>query len=45
MMDSEYLKEKYMTPGLATTYHRALLADYFSLSEWEMKEMGMTVVA
>ena len=45
MMDAQYLKEKYMTPGLATTYHRALLADYFGLSEREMKEMGMTVVA
>ena len=45
LMESEYLKEKYMTPGLATTYHRALLADYFGLSEREMKDMGMTVVA
>ena len=45
MMDSEYLKEKYIRPGLATTFHRALLADYFGLSENEMKRMGMTVVA
>ena len=47
MMDAEYLKEKYLTvsPRLATSFHRALLADYFGLSEREMKEMGMTVVA
>ena len=45
MMDSKYLKEKYIIPGLATTFHRALLADYFGLSEKEMKEIGMTVVA
>ena len=45
LMDSEYLKEKYIRPGLATTFHRALLADYFGLSENEMKQMGMTVVA
>ena len=45
MMDSEYLKEKYITTGLTTTFHRALLADYFGLSEREMIKMGMTVVA
>ena len=45
MMDSEYLKEKYIKTGLATTFHRALLADYLSLSESEMKRMEMTVVA
>ena len=45
MMDSDYLKEKYIRPGLATTFHRALLADYFGLSENEMKQMEMTVVA
>ena len=45
MMDSEYLKEKYIKTGLATTFHRALVADYFGLSEIEMKRMGMTVVA
>ena len=45
MKDSEYLKDKYIRPGLATTFHRALLADYFGLSENEMKQMGMTVVA
>ena len=45
MMDSEYLKQKYITTGLATTFHRALLADYFELSESEMQEIGMTVVA
>ena len=45
MMDSEYLKEKYIVPGLTTTFHRALIADYFGLSEREMKKMGMTVVA
>ena len=45
MMDSEYLKQKYIRPKLATTFHRALLADYFSLSEKEMRQMGMTVVA
>ena len=45
MMDSEYLKQKYIQTGLATTFHRALLADYFGLSENEMKRMGMTVVA
>ena len=45
MMDSEYLKQKYITTGLATTFHRALLADYFGLSESEMKDIGMTVVA
>ena len=45
MMNSEYLKQNYIIPGLATTFHRALLADYFGLSEDEMKDMGMTVVA
>ena len=45
MMNSEYLKEKYITPKLAKTFHRALLADYFGLSEKEMKDIGMTVVA
>ena len=45
MMDSEYLKQKYITTGLATTFHRALLADYFRLSERDMEIMGMTVVA
>ena len=45
MMDSEYLKQKYIKTGLATTYHRALLADYFGLSEGEMDEIEMTVVA
>ena len=30
---------------MATTFHRALLMDYFQLSESEMKAMGMTVVA
>ena len=48
MMDSEYLKEKYALakkPALAKSFHRALLADYFGLSESEMKEMRMTVVA
>ena len=44
MKDSEYLKAKYIKTGLATTFHRALLADYFGLSENEMKRMGMTVV-
>ena len=45
MMNSEYLKEKYIKTGLASTFHRALLADYFGLSEKEMKRIGMTVVA
>ena len=45
MMNSEYLKEKYIRPRLATTFHRALLADYFGLSEEEMKQIGMTIVA
>ena len=45
MKNSEYLKKKYIRRGLATTFHRALLADYFDLSENEMKQMGMTVVA
>ena len=45
MMNSEYLKQKYITPKLAKTFHRALLADYFGLSEKEMKNIGMTVVA
>ena len=45
MMDSEYLKQNYMRHGLATSLHRALLADYFGLTEDEMKNMGMTVVA
>ena len=45
MMDSEYLKERYIKTGLATTFHRALLADYFGLSEEDMKRIGMTVVA
>ena len=45
MMDSEYLKEKYLKTGLAKTFHRALLADYFGLSEEDMKRIGMTVVA
>ena len=44
MMDSEYLKQKYISTGLSKTFHRALLADYFGLSEEEMKEIGMTVV-
>ena len=45
MKNSEYLKKKYIRRGLATTFHRALLADYFKLSENEMRQMGMTVVA
>ena len=45
MMNSEYLKQIYMKPGLATSLHRALLTDYFGLSEDEMKDIGMTVVA
>ena len=45
MMNAEYLKQKYLKTGLTTTFHRALLADYFDLSETEMKQMGMTVVA
>ena len=45
MMNSTYLKEKYISTKLATTFHRALLMDYFELSESEMKEIGMTVVA
>ena len=45
MMNSDYLKQKYIRPQLATTFHRALLADYFGLSEIEMKQIGMSVVA
>ena len=45
MMNSTYLQEKYISSGLATTFHRALLMDYFELSEDEMTKMGMTVVA
>ena len=45
MMNSEYLKDKYIKTGLASTFHRALLADYFGLSEKEMRQIGMTVVA
>ena len=45
MMNSTYLKEKYISTNLATTFHSALLMDYFELSEAEMKEIGMTVVA
>ena len=45
MMNSTYLYEKYISTGRATTYHRALVMDYFGLSETEMKQMGMTVVA
>ena len=30
---------------MSKTFHRALLADYFGLSEKEMKDIGMTVVA
>ena len=45
MMNSTYLHEKYISTGRATSYHRALLMDYFGLSETEMKQMGMTVVA
>ena len=45
MMNSTYLQEKYISTKLATTFHRALLMDYFELSEDKMKEMGMTVVA
>ena len=44
MMDSEYLKQKYISTGLSKTFHRALLADYFGLPEEEMKKIGMTVV-
>ena len=45
MINSTYLQEKYISTKLATTFHRALLMDYFELSESEMKEIGMTVVA
>ena len=45
LMDSEYLKQKYITTGLATTFHRAVLAEYFGLSESDMIDIGMTVVA
>lgn len=45
MMNSTYLHEKYISTGRATTFHRALLMDYFGLSESEMERMGMTVVA
>ena len=45
MMNSTYLHEKYISTGRATTFHRALLMDYFGLSESEMTQMGMTVVA
>ena len=45
MMNSKYLKDKYIETGLASTFHRALLADYFGLSEKEMRRIGMTVVA
>ena len=45
MMNSTYLKENYILNGLANTYHKALLMDYFELSENEMNEIGMSVVA
>ena len=45
MMNSTYLYEKYISTRRATTFHRALLMDYFGLSETEMERMGMTVVA
>ena len=45
MMNSTYLREKYISTRLASTFHRALLMDYFELSENEMKANGMTVVA
>ena len=45
MMNSTHLKEKYISKGLAKTYHRALLMDYFGLSESDMDTMRMSVVA
>ena len=45
MMNSTYLHDKYISTGRATTFHRALLMDYFGLSESDMERMGMTVVA
>jgi len=45
MMNSSYLKENYILNGRAKTYHKALLMDYFELSENEMNEIGMSVVA
>ena len=45
MMNSTYLKEKYILTGLAKSYHRALLMDYFELSESEMDALNMSVVA
>ena len=45
MMNSTYLKENYILKGLAKTYHKALLMDYFGLSESEMDTMRMSVVA
>ena len=45
MMNSTYLKENYILNDRANTYHKALLMDYFELSENEMNEIGMSVVA
>ena len=45
MMNSTYLNEKYLATGRTTTFHRALLMDYFGLSETEMEQRRMTVVA
>jgi len=45
MMNSTYLKEAYILNGKAKTFHKALLMDYFELSENEMNEMGMSVIA
>ena len=45
MQNSNYLKEKYISTGLAKTFHSALVMDYFGLSAKEMEKIGMTVVA
>jgi len=45
MMNSTHLKQKYISKGLAKTYHGALLMDYFGLSESDMNTMRMSVVA